>query len=185
MKKIQKIEFITIFLFLIFFILFIQEVLKGCSLFGGECNISNVGMLSFWFLLLFLLTFLVIYIIKILNEKDKLVKLLWIVFPVVSILFSILYVDGVFGFDFFFFNLIGIILEFVMIVFYNLFFLYYFDDNRKMIITLILYNFVVLLNSVDGSGIDYIHHYYLGYLILAIWFGYIELIIRNKLEKKN
>ena len=70
-----------------------------------------------------------------------------------------------------------------MIILYNIFILFYYGKN-KTIVTLALYNLIVIFISIKGTGINYIHHYYIGYLLVAILFGYIELIIKNKLKKK-
>lgn len=179
MSKIQKIEFLIIILLLTTFMLFTIEVMSSF----GQSSFSNIeifwGMCSVFLSILFL----IIYILKIIKENAKLIRLLLCFFPVLSITFSVLFVNGVFSFnsDFFVLNIISIILEIIMIILYNLFILCYYGKNRKMIITLILYNLVVISSSIRGVGINYIHHYYFGYLLFAILGGYIELMVRNKI----
>lgn len=186
MNKLQKIEFASIITFVIAFIVFMIESLRGMELFG-ESTISSLGVFSGICFFISILVFLVAYVIKIIKEKNKFNRFLWCFFPIIAILFSVLFVDGVLGFDseFFFLNIICVILEFIMVVLYNLFISNYYGEDKQMTITLFLYNIVVLLCSICGTGISYIHHYYIGFLFIAIVFGYIELIIRNVLAKKK
>ena len=182
MSKNQKREFIVIILLLISFVIFIIDFLNNFSLFG-DSSLSFMGIISFIFLIVLSLTFIIIYIIKVKDEKNKYIKYLFAFFPIIAVLFSYIFVNGVFSFEFLFLNILSIILEFIRIILYNIFILFYYGKN-KTIVTLVLYNLIVIFISIKGTGINYIHHYYIGYLLVAILFGYIELIIKNKLKKK-
>lgn len=181
MNKLQKIEFIIIITYIITFMIFIRETLKNFIFFDNSV-VSNISIFSGMLLVAQTLIFLIVYIIKVVKEKDLSTKLLWCTFPIIAIAFSILFVNGVADSKILVLNIIGVISETIMIILYNLFMLNYYGKNKKMIVTVFLYNIIVLYSSITKNGISYIHHYYIRYLLIAIVVGYIELMVRNRLK---
>lgn len=182
MNIIRKIEFASVFTFIILFIIFVIRFLEEFDIYGGSNSI--ILNLSIFGCIISILVFFVVYVIKIVKEENKSLKLLWSIFPIVAIIFNCLCANGVI-FDNLFLSIICIVLEVIMVGLYNLYMLSYYGKGNKMIFTVIIYNLIVLFFAIKWTGLAYIHHYYLGFLILVILVGYIEFIIRNIIKKNR
>lgn len=186
MKKIQKIEVIIIFLFILSFFTLGYFSLENLSLFS-DAPVTLEEIVSAIVCLATVIVFAVVYIIKICLVKNNKLRLLWAVFPILAIVCSVLYVNGVFSFydEFVVWNIISVILAIGMIALYNIYVLFYCGEGRKPLITLAIYNIAVVWSAIAGAGLQYIHHYYLGFLLLAMIGAYIEVSVKEKVKSKN
>lgn len=184
MSKNEKIEWLTCISIVITFILCIYIGISNMELFSDSpptfLEIILFGLLAFEIIVL-----IISYIYKLINEKDKVIRLIWIVCPIIAIVFSMVFENGIYSFnkEFMPLNVLSIILEIIMVLLYNIYFFVYFGKTRRMYVTLFTYNVAAFIISVKTAGIIYIHHYYLAFFILAIILGYAEWICINKLKK--
>ncbi len=186
MSKLQKIEFGAILLSIINFIILFVAAVQNMQFFSPN-RYSVAEIVSMVLLGISGLVFLVVYIIKIIKEKNNFLRILWTVFPVVAIGFSYIFVNGVSCFDdeYLLLRAVGVILEVLMIVFYNLYFHGYYGKGKNAGFTQLFYNAVVIWSAFSGIGLSYVHHFYLGYLLFAILIGYIEVTIQGVIKKQN
>ena len=126
-----------------------------------------------------IIIFIVNYIIKIFKEKNKDTKIIWSVIPILVILFTCVFPNGMIASSNIIFNIIGVTLGILMIFLYNVLFYYYYGNNNTCYISLVLYNITVMVSSILGLEVNYINNYYLVYLLIFIEIGYVELFIRN------
>lgn len=129
-----------------------------------------------------IIIFIVNYIIKIFKEKNKDTKIIWSVIPILAILFTCIFPNGMIASSNIIFNIVSVALGIVMMFLYNVFFYFYYGNNNTCYITLVLYNVATIISSVLGVGINYINNYYLAYLLIFIDIGYLELLIKNKIS---
>lgn len=182
MSKKQKIEWVTCIAIVITVILLIYVALSNMKLFDSSLTFSEIILLGL--LALEIMVFIINYIFKLIDEKNKVIRLIWIVIPVIAIVFSNVFENGICNFnqEFVFLNRLSILLEIIMILLYNIYFLVFYGKHRRMLVTLITYNTAAIIMSVRKTGIIYVHHYYLAFFLLAIILGYAELICMNKLK---
>lgn len=159
---------------------FILECLKGAF----EANNDNNFVLVSVILFLFVLMFIVNYCSRVIKIKNKETKILCLITPIIAMIFSIVFVNGTNGTDLWLINIMSIILGIGMIFLYNLFVYCYFEKQAKPIISLIIYNIISIALGISDAGVFYLHHYYLGMLIVIIPLAIIEMLIKTR-EKKN
>src|SRR5574344_94885 len=178
MKKNQIIEFILIIAIISLFICIIAITLSSLNIF--EYGIPDSSFKIPVYSLIGVTTiFIVNYIIKIYKEKNKNTKIIWSVIPILVILFTCVFPNGMIASSNIIFNIIGVTLGILMIFLYNVLFYYYYGNNNTCYISLVLYNITVIVSSILGLEVNYINNYYLVYLLIFIEIGYVELFIRN------
>lgn len=187
MNKNQKIELVSIIALIISFLIYFPVAIGNIvyDLAGGESPSRTYETILMIIMTICTVVFAINYVIKIIKEKDKLLKIIWSVIPVLGIIYSIIYVNGMFGASDLWFDIIGIIFGIAMVILYNIYFLYYYGKKNSSYISLILYNLAVVYFTIEGAGIQYINHYYLGFLIVFVILGYIELAIKQLVRKNK
>jgi len=188
MKKIFIAQSLSIIVFILSMVLFLIEGLKNMSFYGS----SSTSFLEIFFggsAALSVLIFIILYIIKTITERKFKKRILLMFIPVIGTIFSIIYVNGIFLFadansiNFSFIDIFSILFQLIMIILYNAFVLLYCDNNIRPYFGTIMYNLLVVITSIKGAGIEYINHYYLGYLILFMPVIIIEYFIKKNKKK--
>ena len=187
MNKYQKIEFVSIIVFIICFLIYFPMAIGNIVyvLAGGESSSSTYETILMIIMTICTVVFAINYIVKTIKEKDRLLKMIWSVIPIMGIIYSLIYVNGMCGANDLLLDIIGIIFGTIMVVLYNIYFLYYYGKENRSYISLILYNLAVVCFTIEETGIAYINHYYLGLFIVFVILGYIELAIKQLIKRKK
>lgn len=185
MKKILVIQLITWLTFIISIIVFAIEGVKTIHLFSSSDPLSFFGIIAGGLAMLSIIIFLVYYVIRICKETNKMTRIILIFIPIIGAIFSSIYVNGVMDMEEFpILVIISIFFELIMIGLYNLFVLFYCPNKIRPYFSIVLYNIIVIIHSCYGSGLGYIHHYYLGYIIVFLPIIIIEYLIKDKFFTK-
>lgn len=181
MVKCKKWEFISMTVFAILGAIFFGHSWNA-HFFGGECFLDVILVIA---LLLALMVFALAFALKIFLHREKWRRWLQGLGPVAIIGFTMLYVNGMNDSKLAIINIIGWILLVVVFLVYNAYFLTYFGKGHTPWFIWVCYIVVTIVTAAVNHSMFYLHNYLLGFLLPAIWLGYIEDYITVKIKAKK
>ena len=194
MTKNQKLEWVLSGLLMISFLVCLYVAIDNLDLFGTK-KVSTGVVISVVALFVIGGVFLINYLIKTIlaftrKTDGKLVPLMWILAPAACAVITIFFANGMWTFnqEFVVFNILSVVFGVLEILIINLYFAVFYGRNKVMAFSLIIYNALVwgkvLLDGVDRN-IKFVHNYYIAFFVCAVFIGYIELAIRNKIRENK
>lgn len=169
MNKLKTAEFIL--LGAVIFLFFALMVTGMANLFGPPSLLVD---LLFILLVVAGIAFLVVYVIRCLKGKTKWIKAVQLICPVLMVIVTYVFADGMGGTYFAWINIASTIIGIGTFAMYNLFYYLYYGGSEIAILTWILYIVGSVYMSWTKLGVAYLHNYLLAFLPLALFGGYIE-----------
>lgn len=181
MGKCKKWEFISMTAFAVLGVIYFCHSWEN-HFFGGDCFLDVILVIA---LLLALMVFALAFALKIFLHRERWRRWLQGLGPVAIIGFTVLYVNGMNDSRIALINIIGCILMAVVFLVYNAYYLTYFGKGHTCWIVWVLYIVTAVAAAIMNNSLFYLHNYLLGFLVPAVWLGYVEDYIKMRIKAKK